>query len=195
MTFRDAGHKGNAPHTFLNVLSFHFSHPFNSHVKVMEFEDFGHLSGISEYFRVSQRNSSYFQISHISEVESLRVHPCCAGTWVSVQEDPGGELGTCARSPAMTCWRYLGFQRLSLTSPGFWPLQAALGKPGGSPADQSKGLSGDLLVAMRSHSLGSRWVRCCRVCNRLESEEFQLIFTSSVYPLIRNRSFTNVDMT
>lgn len=60
VTFRDAGYKGKASHIFLNVVSFHFSHPFNSHVKVMEFEGFRHLSGISGYFAVWSKEQLLF---------------------------------------------------------------------------------------------------------------------------------------
>lgn len=74
-----------------------------------------------------QRSSSYFQTSHISEVESLRVHPCCAGAWVSVQEDLDGELGTCARSPTDDLLRVSGMPE---TAPDFPRILASLGCPG-----------------------------------------------------------------
>lgn len=75
------------------------SHPFNNHVKVMEFEDFRHLSGISGYFTVWSKEQLLLRCEMSgNEIQSLRTHPCRARAWISVQEDLDGDLGACARS-------------------------------------------------------------------------------------------------
>lgn len=80
VTFRHAGHKSNASHTFLNVVSFHFSHPFNSHVKVIEFEDFRPLSGISGYFKVWSKDQLLFpDISYLRDRVTKNASMLCRG--------------------------------------------------------------------------------------------------------------------
>lgn len=114
MTLGDAGHTGSASHSSLNGVSFHFSHPFNSQVKEMESEDFRHFSGISGYFRVWSKKQLLFpDISYLWEcIHVVQGHGFLSRkTWMETWEPV-------LDHQLMTCWRFLGCQRLHLTSPG-----------------------------------------------------------------------------